>query len=154
MPSRSIRRQTNDFSIRRSARIARYSGLIDDVTEAVIMQLSPKKRRQWGPEGRPKLTGRRPDGSPAPRRQLATAAAALAAAQAAADAVKAQADAVDDALDGYDSDETIDELAMYRYNAHINSYVGNHGSIDRPINTEIYSIYAYLQDYARLSSSL
>jgi len=93
MPSRSIRRQTNDFSIRRSARIARYSGLIDDVTEAVIMQLSPKKRRQWGPEGRPKLTGRRPDGSPAPRRQLATAAAALAAAQAAADAVKAQADA-------------------------------------------------------------
>lgn len=161
MPARSFRRQLNEVPVRRSTRIARYNGLIDDVTEAVIMQLSPRKRRRWGPEGRPKLTGQRLDGRPIPRRQLATAAAALArcearrrqvadeaiaAAQAAADAVKAAADAVDEAIDDYDSDATVDELAMYRYDAHINSYIVNHGSRDRPINIELYNTYAYLPD--------
>ena len=120
MPGRSIRRQSNEIAVRRSTRIARYNGLIDDITEAVIMRLSPKKRRRWGPEGRPKLTGHHPDGSLASRRQWATIAAGIAAAQAAAEAVKAAADAADEAFNGYDSDETIPDPNLYRCQSYYN----------------------------------
>lgn len=70
---------------RRSARIARRYGIIDAITESVIIQLearSARKRRQ-------KMTARRYDGLPVNRVQLATRAAELADAQRLANAAAA-----------------------------------------------------------------
>lgn len=58
---------------RRSARIARHAGVIDAVTESVILNFDLRPRRC-----RYKITARRADGSFVNRRQLATRAASMA----------------------------------------------------------------------------
>lgn len=72
-PSSRQRPRLVPVTSRRSARIARHAGVIDAVTESVILNFDLRPRRC-----RYKITARRADGSFVNRRQLATRAAAMA----------------------------------------------------------------------------